>query len=71
MLELGKAISLLLSIVSLWAVMVSAFFVPGTKWDERIAMALFLHLAIAACICFASGMIFQVDEPLTSRHTLM
>ncbi|WP_446742744.1 hypothetical protein [Silvibacterium acidisoli] len=69
--ELGKAISLLLSIVSLWALMASAFFVPGTRWDERIAMALFLHLAIAACICFASGMVFRADEPIAPRHTLM
>lgn len=67
MLELGKAVSLLLSIVSLWWLMASAFFVPGTRWEDRIAMAL-LHAVVAACICFASGMIFRSDEPLSESE---
>jgi hypothetical protein len=57
MLELGKAISFFLSLLSLYPVVVSAFFAQGHRWEERLTMAL-LKLAISACICFASGLLF-------------
>jgi hypothetical protein len=56
-LELGKALSFLLSIVSIYWLAVSAFFVPGSRWEERLALAL-LKLAIAGCVCFCSGLLF-------------
>jgi hypothetical protein len=59
-LELGKAISFLASIVSLCALMGSAFFVPGTDWQDRLIGSLTL-IAIAACVCFASGILFRED----------
>ncbi len=73
MIELGKAVSLCASILSLYAASFSAFFVPGTRWEERLYLA-FSHIAIAACICFASGLIFA-QEPHTKYgnsllHTL-
>jgi hypothetical protein len=58
LLELGKAISFLLSILSLYPAMYSAFFVPGTRWEERLFLG-FDRIALSACICFASGLLFS------------
>jgi hypothetical protein len=62
MLELGKAIALMASIVSLYPAMFSAFFVPGTGWQER----LFLcgdKVVLSGCVCLASGMLFTWPSP--------
>ena len=56
-LELSQVFSFLLSILSLYWVTMSVFFVPGTRWEERLTVAL-LRLALAACICFFSGVLF-------------
>jgi hypothetical protein len=58
MLELVKAVSLLICILSIYWAAISAFFVPGSQWEERLWMALFKLLATAA-ICFYSGMVFS------------
>lgn len=57
LLELARPFSFFLSMLSLYPVMVSAFFVPGARWEERLEMAL-LRAALAACICFASGLLY-------------
>jgi hypothetical protein len=57
-LELARPLSFFLSILSLYPVMLSAFFVPGTRWEERLAMAL-LRVALAACVCFTSGLLYS------------
>ena len=64
LLDLGKVLSMLLSIVSLYYVVVDAFFVPGTRWEDRLGMSL-AQIALAACICFASGLLFS--QPQTDR----
>lgn len=73
-LELGKAISFFASIASLYALMASAFFVPGTEWQDRLIGSL-LRILMAACVCFASGILFreealqntpESEPPLTS-----
>lgn len=64
-LELGKALSFFASILSLYALMGSAFFVPGTEWQDRLIASL-LRIALAACICFASGILFREDA---MQHT--
>jgi hypothetical protein len=68
LLEIGKALSLFMSILSLYALMVSAFFVPGSRWEERLADSL-LRIALAGCVCFASGLIFRsadhIEAPVT------
>jgi hypothetical protein len=72
-LELGKAVAFLLSLLSLYRVAISAFFVPGSHWEERMYLAL-ARLVIAACVCFASGLLFtwpsktnpNAGEPLMS-----
>jgi hypothetical protein len=69
LLEIGKALSLIMSILSLHALLVSAFFVPGSRWEERLANSL-LRIVLAGCICFASGLLFQStekDEPPVMR----
>ena len=72
-LDIGRALSFFLSILSLYGVLEGAFFVPGSDWLERLNLSL-LRIAIAACVCFASGMLFALpsakyessDAPLTS-----
>jgi hypothetical protein len=72
-LDIGRALSFILSILSLYGVLESAFFVPGSDWLERLNLSL-LRIAIAACVCFASGMLFALplarnaesDMPITS-----
>jgi cation transport ATPase len=69
LLDLSKAVSLIMSILSLYALLVSAFFVPGSRWEERLANSL-LRIALAACMCFLSGLLFQStekDEPPVTR----
>lgn len=63
-LELGKAVSFFASILSLCALMRSAFFIPATTWQDRLLGSL-LHIAFTACICFASGILFREDA---ARH---
>ena len=58
MLELAKAVSFLICILSLYWAGFSAFFVPGSQWEERMWVAGFKLLA-AAAICFYSGMVFS------------
>jgi len=73
LLDLARALSFFLSIVSLYWATIGAFFVPGSTWEERLTVAL-LRLGLAACICFFSGILFswpsgprrQRPLPLTS-----
>jgi hypothetical protein len=73
LLELLRPLSFFLSMLSLYPVMLSAFFVPGSHWEDRLEMAL-LRVAFAACVCFASGILYawhprfsaEATEPLLS-----
>jgi hypothetical protein len=73
LLDLSRALSFLLSIVSLYWATISAFFVPGSAVEDRLTVALF-RLGLAACVCFFSGLLFswpsrarrQSYQPLTS-----
>lgn len=57
LLEIGKTLSFILSLLSLYPIVLSAFFVPGTHWEDRLSLAL-VKIAMAGCICFASGLFF-------------
>jgi len=59
-LELGKFVSLAASILSLCSLMGSAFFVPASTWQDRLIGSL-VHIALAGCLCFASGILFRED----------
>ena len=61
LLDLAKPASFLLSLLSLYPLLWSAFFIPGTHWQERALIALD-KAAIAACLCFASGLLFSLDS---------
>jgi hypothetical protein len=75
LLDLAKAASFFLCILSLYHAAIHAFFVPGAHWRERLVFAL-VRLAFAGCICLLSGMLFtlpartnpdadpQLDQPL-------
>ncbi len=76
MLQIAKLVALALSILSLYALLVHAFFVPGSPWGDRLLDALAM-LGLTASICFASGLIFEIPdrkfdpEPLPRlTHTL-
>lgn len=60
MLEIGKALSFAASILSLYALMGSAFFVPGARWQDRLVASV-ARIVIAACVCFASGILFRQE----------
>lgn len=65
-LEIGKALSFILSVLSLYAVLESAFFIPGSDWHERLSLSL-LRAAIAAFVCFASGLLFALSRAKPTR----
>jgi len=67
MLDLGKAIALTLSILSLYPVMLSAFFVPGTRWEDRLVLSL-VRIALAAGVCIASGVLFALHPRPSLRN---
>jgi hypothetical protein len=67
--ELSRAVALILSIVSLYALLASAFFVPGSPWHTRLLSSV-ETLAMSACVCFASGLLFSIStktEPPVTR----
>ncbi|HEX4284827.1 MAG TPA: hypothetical protein VHZ28_07015 [Terracidiphilus sp.] len=72
-LDLARALSFFLSILSLYWATIGAFFVPGSRWQERLLLAL-LRVSFAACVCFFSGLLFswharpsrRPPEPLVS-----
>jgi len=67
LLDLLRALSFLLSILSLCWVTMSAFFVPGSRWHDRLLLAL-LRLALAACVCFFSGLLFSWPARTSRRN---
>lgn len=61
MLPLAKFFALALSILSLYALLGHAFFIPGNSWQDRLVGALGM-LGLAASVCFASGLIFEIPD---------
>jgi hypothetical protein len=67
LLELLRPLSFFAGMLSLYPVMLSAFFVPGSRWEDRLPVAL-VRIAIAACLCLTSGLLYAhpahaIDEP--------
>ena len=60
LLEIGKVLSFLLSMLALCEALISAFLVPGVGWEDRLAVSA-LRIAIAGCLCFASGILFAMS----------
>jgi len=59
--ELAKVAALILTILSIYALLVSAFFVPGSPWQQRLLTSV-ETLAMTGCVCFASGLLFQLTS---------
>jgi hypothetical protein len=68
-LDISRTLSFILSILSLYAVLETAFFIPGSDWLERLNLSL-LRIAIAGCVCFASGMFFAVPRTKNARSDI-
>jgi hypothetical protein len=75
LLELVRAISFFLALLSLYPAMWSAFFAPGERWEDRLFMALGRMLT-SACLCLASGFLFAIptkdddaDKPTSVLNT--
>jgi glycerol-3-phosphate acyltransferase PlsY len=66
-LELAKFVSLLLSILSLDAVLHSAFLEPGSHLEQRLLPSLDM-LLVAAAVSLGSGYIFSVWDQKTGKH---
>jgi hypothetical protein len=71
LLDLGRAVSFLFSILSLWYLLDAAFFLPAARWEERLVAAI-ARVVIAACFCVASGLLFRLCSrpPLPLAQTL-
>jgi hypothetical protein len=68
LLDLGRALSFFLGIVTLYVAAMDAFFQPGSRWEDRLAFAC-VRLALAGCVCLLSGVLFAwntPDQPLRS-----
>ncbi len=64
--DIAKALSFFLSILSLYPVVVSAFFIPGSRWEDRMVLAL-ARVGLAGCICLLSGILFA--RPWQPNHS--
>jgi hypothetical protein len=61
MVPVAKFIALTLSILSLCALFGHAFLILGVGWQDRLIDGLGM-LGLAASVCFASGLIFEIPE---------
>jgi len=61
-LDLTKSLSFFATLLSLYPVILDAFFLPATRWQDRLLLAL-PKLIIAGCIALASGLLFTWPSP--------
>lgn len=61
MLPIAKFVGLGGSLFSLCLLMVQAFFIPGTGWEDRLVSGV-AALGLAASVCFASGLLFEIPN---------
>jgi hypothetical protein len=70
LLDLGKVVSFLMTILSLCTLLDTAFFVPATRWEDRLIASL-ARIGFAGCVCLISGLLFHFGEPkVPLAHTL-
>lgn len=51
-----------MSILSLCALLDTAFFIPATRWEDRFVASL-ARIIIAGCVSFISGVLFHFSQP--------
>ena len=61
LLEIGRGISFLLSVLSIYRVAISAFFVVGSRWEDRLELA-GVRLLLAGGVCLVSGLLFALPS---------
>jgi hypothetical protein len=69
LLDLGRAFTFLLSILSLYALIDTAFFATATTWQQRL-LASIARVVLAACVSFFSGLLFHLHGNLPISRTL-
>jgi hypothetical protein len=62
LLDFGKVVSFWMSILSLCALLDSAFFTPATRWEDRLVASV-ARIGLAGCVCLISGVLFHFSEP--------
>jgi hypothetical protein len=62
LLDIGKMISFIASLIALSRIAISAFFTLGTRWQQRLWLML-PDMAIAVCVCLVAGMVFRWPTP--------
>jgi hypothetical protein len=62
LLDLSKAVSFAMSILSLCALLDTAFFIPATRWEDRLVASL-ARIGFAGCVCLISGSLFHFSQP--------
>jgi hypothetical protein len=67
LLDLGKAISFLVSLLSLFPLLLAAFFVPGRRWEDGLLLSADKAMLSAFC-CLISGILFSLSE---HRHATL
>jgi hypothetical protein len=60
--DLSKAVSFAMSILSLCALLDTAFFIPATRWEDRLIASL-ARIGFAGCVCLISGVLFHFSQP--------
>jgi hypothetical protein len=67
--EVGRLVAVILCVISLYALLGSAFFILGSHWQIRLERSI-TTLGIATCVCFASGILFTLTESATRHPSL-
>lgn len=62
LLDLSKVVSFLMSILSLCVLLDAAFFIPATRWEDRLVASL-ARIGFAGCVCLISGVLFHFSQP--------
>jgi hypothetical protein len=62
LLDLSKLVSFVMSILSLYALLDTAFFIPATRWEDRLVASV-ARIGFAGCISLTSGLLFQFSQP--------
>lgn len=72
LLDLSRALTFFVGIVSLYWAGISAFFVPGSGRDERLSITL-VRLSLSAGVCLLSGLLFAwpINTPFRTPRSLM
>jgi hypothetical protein len=65
LLDLSKIVSFATSILSLCALLDTAFFIPATRCEDRFIASL-TRIAFAGCVCLISGLLFHLSQPHVS-----